>query len=101
MKFSIVATVLLAQGIAAMPWSFVKGTKSNGEEVTVRIQVSGASSHRVTSKPAKQISTEPICLNVCWSEKPNCPQDWEPHNNGADDFPCWTCCREASGVYDL
>ncbi|KAF0645789.1 hypothetical protein FPSE5266_20017 [Fusarium pseudograminearum] len=90
MKFSIVATAFLAQGIAAMPWSFVKGTKSNGEEVTC-----------LGLPPTEQISTEPICLNVCWSEKPNCPQDWEPHNNGADDFPCWTCCREDSGVYDL
>ncbi|PTD12221.1 hypothetical protein HYE67_010085 [Fusarium culmorum] len=34
MKFSIVATAFLAQGIAAMPWSFVKGANSNGDEVT-------------------------------------------------------------------
>jgi tryptophan-rich sensory protein len=31
MKFSIVATALLAQGIAAMPWS---SHKANGEEIT-------------------------------------------------------------------
>jgi hypothetical protein len=33
MKFSIVATALLAQGIAAMPWTSVK-SQSNGEEIT-------------------------------------------------------------------
>jgi len=32
MKFSIVSTILLAQGIAAMPWS--NGKATNGEEIT-------------------------------------------------------------------
>jgi hypothetical protein len=34
MKFSIVSTALLAQGIVAMPWSSQKGIKANGDEIT-------------------------------------------------------------------
>ncbi|KAH6957198.1 hypothetical protein DER45DRAFT_305348 [Fusarium avenaceum] len=101
MKFSIVSTVLLAQGIAAMPWSTVKTIQSNGEEITLRIQVSGASSPMLghLTKPKGSIDPNhyPICLAVCWSHKPECPQTWHPVNRGdGDDNPCWTCCKDGS-----
>jgi hypothetical protein len=34
MKFSITSTLLLANGIAAMPWSSLNAKQSNGEEIT-------------------------------------------------------------------
>ncbi|KAI1047246.1 hypothetical protein LB505_013288 [Fusarium chuoi] len=34
MKFSIASTLLLANGIAAMPWSSLSAKQSNGEEIT-------------------------------------------------------------------
>ncbi|RGP65998.1 pathogenicity [Fusarium sporotrichioides] len=94
MKFSIIATALLAQGIVAMPWSSFKETNGNGEEITVRIQVSGASDQVPASKPFKGISTMPLCLKVCWPDKPTCPEGWEPKKMGGGDYPCWTCCRD-------
>ncbi|CEI66134.1 unnamed protein product [Fusarium venenatum] len=89
MKFSILATTLFAQSIAAMPWYAVKGTKADGEEITVRIQVSGAPNYGSTSKPFKGVNTYPVCLKVCWPEEPKCPEGW-----GDDDYACWTCCRK-------
>ncbi|KAH7004264.1 hypothetical protein EDB82DRAFT_486423 [Fusarium venenatum] len=76
MKFSILATTLFAQSIAAMPWYAVKGTKADGEEITVRIQVSGAPNYGSTSKPFKGVNTYPVCLKVCWPEEPKCPEGW-------------------------
>lgn len=34
MKFSIIATAFLVQGIAAMPWSSVKGSRAKSDEIT-------------------------------------------------------------------
>jgi hypothetical protein len=105
MKFSIVATALLAQGIAAMPWTSVK-SQSNGEEITyalfqqphnshprhltsfpmyglltrpsLRIQVSGASGSKFTPEPRGAINYKnyDVCLKVCWPEEPKCPEGW-------------------------
>ncbi|SPJ75331.1 uncharacterized protein FTOL_05062 [Fusarium torulosum] len=105
MKFSIVSTVLLAQGIAAMPWSSVQ-SQSNGEEITLRIQVSGASAHKSDFSPkpkgAINYSNYDICLKVCWPEKPNCPEGWKPSKLGGDeDYPCWTCCKKTGEDNDL
>ncbi|KIL92212.1 hypothetical protein FAVG1_04620 [Fusarium avenaceum] len=68
MKFSIVSAFLLAQGIAAMPWSTVKTTQSNGEEVTF--------GH--FAKPNGSINPKhyPICFAVCLSNEPECPPTW-------------------------
>ncbi|CAJ0547561.1 Ff.00g043150.m01.CDS01 [Fusarium sp. VM40] len=95
MKFSIVATALLAQGIAAMPWTSVK-SQSNGEEITLRIQVSGAGSEsKYTPEPkgAIDLKNADVCLKVCWPDKPQCPEGWNAKKFGDNDYPCWTCCK--------
>ncbi|KAH7235557.1 hypothetical protein BKA59DRAFT_516076 [Fusarium tricinctum] len=101
MKFSIVATALLAQGIAAMPWTSVK-SQSNGEEITLRIQVSGASGSKFTPEPKGAINYKnyDVCLKVCWPEEPKCPEGWNSKKFGEDDYPCWTCCK-STGDDDL
>ncbi|KAG5664936.1 hypothetical protein KAF25_008670 [Fusarium avenaceum] len=101
MKFSIVSTFLLAQGIAAMPWSTVKTTQSNGEEITLRIKVSGASSPRFShlAKPNGSVNPKhyPICFAICLSNEPECPPTWHSVKQGEDDdAPCWTCCKDGS-----
>ncbi|CAJ0547560.1 Ff.00g043140.m01.CDS01 [Fusarium sp. VM40] len=97
MKFSTVSAILFAQGIAAMPWSTVKTTQSNSGEITLRIQVAGASSPRLGhfAKPKGSIDPKhyPICLAVCWSDENRCPEGWRAVNNGNDQDPCWTCCH--------
>ncbi|KAL4724317.1 hypothetical protein ACLX1H_008930 [Fusarium chlamydosporum] len=101
MKFSIVSTVLLAQGIAAMPWSNVKAARANGEEITLRIHVSqGSSATRgpgMTTKPNGVVNTKlyDVCFRVCWPEEPTCPEGWNSKNLGKDYDPCWTCCKSA------
>ncbi|RGP81755.1 pathogenicity [Fusarium longipes] len=94
MKFSIVATALLAQGIAAMPWT---AHKANGEEITVRIRVDGASGQGSAAQPGNMLSkTSPgPCLKVCWGEEPKCPDNWEPTKFG-EEYPCWTCCHKGN-----
>ncbi|KAM0257471.1 hypothetical protein ACHAPA_011731 [Fusarium lateritium] len=103
MKFSIVSTVLLAQGIAAMPWSSFK-SQSNGEEITLRIQVSGASAYgsNLSPKPQGIVNSKnyDVCLKVCWPEEPKCPEGWKATKFGEGDYPCWTCCK-STGDDDL
>ncbi|KAF5024374.1 hypothetical protein F66182_3561 [Fusarium sp. NRRL 66182] len=106
MKFSIVSTILLAQGIAAMPWSSAKVNQLNNEEITLRIQVSQAPAggRGVTPKHKGAISASlsPICLRICWSEEPRqCPEGWDARNLGSDGEPCWTCCRDTGEDSDL
>ncbi|RBR09079.1 uncharacterized protein FIESC28_10019 [Fusarium coffeatum] len=96
MKFSVVSIILLAQGIAAMPWS--NGRAIMGEEITLRIQVSGSSANRDVKtfpKPNGRVdfSTEEVRLKVCWSEEPKCPEGWNPKKFGDGDYGCWTCCK--------
>ncbi|KAM0351807.1 hypothetical protein ACHAPU_002319 [Fusarium lateritium] len=98
MKFSIVATALLAQGIAAMPWSSIQATQSNGDEITLRIQISGASSGsssapKINGGSTIDLKNYEVCLKVCWPEEPKCPEGWNAKKFG-DDYPCWTCCRK-------
>ncbi|KAF9771751.1 hypothetical protein IL306_010601 [Fusarium sp. DS 682] len=98
MKFSIASTLLLAQGIAAMPWSSLNAKQSNGEEITpsLRIQVSQPSSnHNFTpkSKGAINVNNYEVCLKVCWPEEPQCPEGWNSKKFGDSDYPCWTCCK--------
>ncbi|KAI1035048.1 hypothetical protein LB503_011715 [Fusarium chuoi] len=79
MKFSIASTLLLANGIAAMPWSSLSAKQSNGEEITLRIQVSQPSSnHAVTPnhKGVVNVHNYEVCLKVCWPEEPTCPEGW-------------------------
>ncbi|KIL92211.1 hypothetical protein FAVG1_04619 [Fusarium avenaceum] len=101
MKFSIVATALLAQGIAAMPWTSVK-RQSNGEEITLRIQVSGVSGSKFTPEPKGAINYKnyDVCLKVCWPEEVKCPEGWNSKKFGEDEYPCWTCCKK-TGEDDL
>ncbi|CAG7558734.1 unnamed protein product [Fusarium equiseti] len=96
MKFSIVSTILLAQGMAAMPWSNSK-VKSGGEitqvpqlidhypsltTTTLHIQVSQGSSgnNDQTTIPEHNGHIDPgtfdICLRVCWPKEPTCPDGW-------------------------
>ncbi|CEF74519.1 hypothetical protein FGSG_12104 [Fusarium graminearum PH-1] len=77
MKFSIIATAFLVQGIAAMPWSSVKGSRAKSDEITVRIQVSGDSGHGLASKPLKKMTTTyPICCDICAPEPIPCNDEW-------------------------
>ncbi|KAH7186107.1 uncharacterized protein B0J16DRAFT_415374 [Fusarium flagelliforme] len=100
MKFSVVSTILLAQGIVAMPWSNDK--VKTGEEITLHIQVSQGSSANqdVTTIPKPNghidfIDNE-VCLKVCWPEEPKCPEGWSSKKLGEDNYPCWTCCKSFS-----
>ncbi|KAF5676141.1 pathogenicity protein [Fusarium heterosporum] len=103
MKFSIVSTILLAQGIAAMPWSTLK-TSQSGEEITLRIEVSGASSGSSSApKPhgsAIDLKNYEVCLKVCFPEEPKCPEGWNNKKFGDGDYPCWTCCKKTGGDDD-
>ncbi|KAF5000047.1 hypothetical protein FGRMN_2058 [Fusarium graminum] len=105
MKFSVVSTALLAQGIAAMPWSSLQATQSNGEEITLRIQVSGASSGSSSATKPNGSTIDPknydVCLKVCWPSEPECPEGWNPKKFGDDDYPCWSCCKKTGGDDDL
>ncbi|KAF4436566.1 putative pathogenicity protein [Fusarium austroafricanum] len=95
MKFSIASTLLLAQGIAAMPWSSIAAKQSNGEEITLRIQVSQASNnHGFTTKGTVNPNHYDVCLKVCWPEEPKCPEGWDSKKFGDDGYPCWTCCKK-------
>ncbi|SCN67648.1 uncharacterized protein FFB20_02701 [Fusarium fujikuroi] len=103
MKFSIASTLLLANGIAAMPWSSLSAKQSNGEEITLRIQVSQPSSnHAVTPnhKGVVNVHNYEVCLKVCWPEEPTCPEGWVSDLEGDSDYPCWTCCKK-TGDDDL
>ncbi|KAF4436567.1 putative pathogenicity protein [Fusarium austroafricanum] len=91
MKFSIVSTILLAQGIAAMPWSSIKTKQANGEEITLRIQVGSSSPHGFTKHKASNMNRKAydICWAACFGEEPSCPEGWYSKNFG----DCYTCCR--------
>ncbi|KAG8676320.1 hypothetical protein FPOAC2_02415 [Fusarium poae] len=95
MKFSIVSTALLAQGIVAMPWSSQKGIKANGDEITVRIKVTDHSGHRLTPKPFKGLKTLPVCWATCFPDAPDCPEGWEATDTGNG---CWSCCRDSDAM---
>ncbi|KAJ4250983.1 hypothetical protein NW762_011633 [Fusarium torreyae] len=103
MKLSIASTLLLAQSIAAMPWSPVN-PKANSEEITLRIQVSQGPSAGIgltaSPKGVLRASDYDICLKVCWPESPHCPEGWKPKKFGNEDTPCWTCCK-STGDDDL
>ncbi|KAJ4139690.1 hypothetical protein NW768_001031 [Fusarium equiseti] len=97
MKFSLVSTILLAQGIAAMPWS--SNRVRSGEEITLHIHVSqGSSANQDGTKMSKpnghiNFNTSEVCLRVCWAEEPKCPEGWSSKKFGDGDYPCWTCCK--------
>ncbi|KAH7227449.1 hypothetical protein BKA60DRAFT_533994 [Fusarium oxysporum] len=81
MKFSIASTLLLANGIAAMPWSSLNAKQSSSEEITLRIQVSQPSSKSTFSpnhKGVVNVHNYEVCLKVCWPEEPTCPDGWNP-----------------------
>ncbi|QPC80162.1 hypothetical protein HYE68_010914 [Fusarium pseudograminearum] len=73
MKFSILSTIILAQGI-----------------------ISEGSSSIVHPKPkgAINIANYEVCLKVCWPEEPKCPEGWVSDTIGDEDYPCWTCCKK-------
>ncbi|KLO88696.1 uncharacterized protein LW93_4507 [Fusarium fujikuroi] len=103
MKFSIASTLLLANGIAAMPWSSLSAKQSNGEEITLRIQVSQPSSNHAVSpnhKGVVNVNNYDVCLKVCWPQEPTCPEGWNSKKFGDSDYPCWTCCKK-TGDDDL
>ncbi|KAF5557708.1 pathogenicity protein [Fusarium napiforme] len=98
MKFSIASTLLLANGIAAMPWSSLSTKQSSGEEITLRIQVSQPSSdHAFTPnhKGVVNVHNYESCLKICFADPATCPEGW-----GDGDYPCWTCCKK-TGDDDL
>ncbi|CAF3591877.1 hypothetical protein FGSG_11135 [Fusarium graminearum PH-1] len=99
MQLSILSTIILAQGIVAMPWT---SKQSNGEEITLRIQISDGSSSIVNPKPKGTINIEnyEVCLKVCWPEEPKCPEGWNAKKFDDGDYPCWTCCKK-TGDDDL
>nr|AGF29848.1 putative pathogenicity protein [Fusarium oxysporum] len=104
MKFSIASTLLLANGIAAMPWSSLNAKQSNGEEITLRIQVSQPSSNHAFSpnhKGVVNVHNYEVCLKVCWPEEPKCPDGWNAKKFGDGDYPCWTCCKKTGDDDDL
>ncbi|SCO86312.1 uncharacterized protein FRV6_10439 [Fusarium oxysporum] len=104
MKFSIASTLLLANGIAAMPWSSLNAKQSNGEEITLRIQVSQPSSNHPFSPSHKgvvNVHNYEVCLKVCWPEEPKCPEGWNAKKFGDGDYPCWTCCKKTGDDDDL
>ncbi|KAF4949575.1 hypothetical protein FSARC_13440 [Fusarium sarcochroum] len=105
MQLSIVSTLLLAQGIVAMPWSSVKAKQSNGGEITLHIQVSQGSSASLglTPKPKEVLNANnyDICWRACFGQSPNCPETWKAKNLGTDDEPCWTCCKSTGDDDDL
>ncbi|KAL5621022.1 hypothetical protein FOBRF1_004268 [Fusarium oxysporum] len=104
MKFSIASTLLLANSIAAMPWSSLNAKQSSGEEITLRIQVSQPSSKKTFSpnhKGVVNVHNYEVCLKVCWPEEPTCPEGWNSKKFGDGDFPCWTCCKKTGDDDDL
>nr|RBR00920.1 hypothetical protein FVER53263_01598 [Fusarium verticillioides] len=70
MKFSIASTLLLANGIAAMPWSSLSTKQPNGEEITLRIQVSQPSSNHAFSPNHKVSSTSTTTRSASRSAGP-------------------------------
>ncbi|KAK6703266.1 hypothetical protein QX201_010189 [Fusarium graminearum] len=78
-----------------------RARRANGEEITLRIQISDGSSI-VNPKPKGTINIEnyEVCLKVCWPEEPKCPEGWNAKKFGDGDYPCWTCCKK-TGDDDL
>ncbi|KAJ4009519.1 hypothetical protein NW752_009109 [Fusarium irregulare] len=95
MKFSIVSTILLAQGIASMPWSSSKVKTT--EDITLHIQVSQDQSGNPAHAQHNGLinhANHDICWLVCWNTEPQCPEGWYSSQQGE----CWTCCRSPSDI---
>ncbi|KAF4417461.1 hypothetical protein FACUT_12206 [Fusarium acutatum] len=90
MKFSIISTFILTQGVIAMPWFHTK-TKAAGDEVTLRIRVSqGSFAPSILSKKKANAAVDPReCWPACFEEGEWCPDGW--NYDGRD---CWTCCED-------
>ncbi|KAF5586980.1 pathogenicity protein [Fusarium pseudoanthophilum] len=95
MRFPIATTVLLSNGIAAMPWSFANYKHSENEEITLRIKVSQSSPENTWSHKGKGVANaNTFCKpgwRGCWPEEHECPNGWYPVNFD-DAEPCWGCC---------
>ncbi|KAF5557707.1 pathogenicity protein [Fusarium napiforme] len=96
MKFSIVSTFILTQGVIAMPWYHTKA-KTAGDEITLRIKVSqGSLAPKVLPKKKVNAAVDPReCWPACFEEEEYCPDGWHSKNINYDGRDCWTCCEDA------
>ncbi|PNP60853.1 hypothetical protein FNYG_14473 [Fusarium nygamai] len=112
MKFSIISTFILAQGVIAMPWYHTKA-KADGDEITgrksqirtllliaitsLRIKVSqGSLAPKVLPKKKANAAADPReCWPACFEEEEYCPDGWHSKNINYDGRDCWTCCEDA------
>jgi hypothetical protein len=52
--------------------------------IVIAAAIAGSSAAAVSES-----KTPPICILICFPEKPECAPGWKPTKHGE----CWTCCK--------